>query len=124
MFRSCIRSISLLVCVLPLVASSAARAASDEELAKEACKCLEAPHKKTEEMVAALKQAQASGDVSQLMKLQGEMMGIASMTQRCFEELEKKHPDVAKDQARIERINGEIEKSCPAPRPPGMTPPS
>ena len=107
---------------LGLLRPSAALAESDEALAKEGCACVEKPYAKTQELIALVTKAQANGDTAQLMSMQGEMMGIVSAAQRCFDDLAKKYPKVAADEARLERINAEMEKICPAPQMPGMPP--
>ncbi len=108
----------LLLVPLAVAGLGHAARADDAELrpiAEEACRCLEKPHAKAAEMVERVKSARASGDTTTLMRMQGEMIGLMSVAQRCFDELEEKHPEVAADEARSRRVGELTDELCPNP---------
>lgn len=82
---------------------------------KDVCKCLEAPYAKAKEALAMIQQAQATGDVSELMAAQGEMMSVINTSTRCFEHLSKKYQDIANDEKLKKEIMAKAEKQCPNP---------
>ncbi|MCW9051660.1 MAG: hypothetical protein OQJ91_05010 [Motiliproteus sp.] len=86
-----------------------------DEAANDVCKCLEAPYAQAEKAMALVQQAQASGDMSQLMAAQGDMMGVISASGRCFEGLSKKYPDIDRSPELQDQVMAKADQKCPNP---------
>lgn len=86
-----------------------------EEATNDVCKCLEKPYEQTRKAMEMIKKAQASGDTSQMVSAQGEMMGVLSASSRCFATLPKKYPEIDKDDKLKNRVMTMAEKQCPNP---------
>ena len=106
--------ISLGLLSLP-VGSVMGASVNTDAAAKDVCKCLEAPYREAEKAMKLVEQAQASGDMSQLMALQGEMMGVVSATTRCFEDLSKKYTVIDNDPKLQADVMDKADKLCPNP---------
>lgn len=99
-----------------LICSTAAFAGPDlDQASNDVCKCLEAPHNQAKKAMELLHQAQASGDMSQLMSAQGEMMGVLSESNRCFEGLAKKYPEIDRSNELQNKVMAMAEQKCPNP---------
>ncbi len=85
------------------------------EAANDVCKCLEAPQNQARKAMELINKAQASGNMSQLMAAQGEMMGVIGESSRCFEALSKKYPDIDKSEELQNKVMSMAEKQCPNP---------
>ena len=62
-----------------------------------------------------LKNAQASGDMSQMMTAQGEMMGVMNASTRCFDALTQKYPEIAESDELQEKVMAIADEQCPNP---------
>ena len=79
------------------------------------CKCLKEPHNKVSEAMALIKQAQATGDMSQMMAAQGDMMNVFNAASHCFELLSKKYPEIDKNVALQGQVMNMAAEQCPNP---------
>lgn len=104
--------VALIIACLPI----SSFAASDlNQAATDACACLKEPYAQIEKVMGMVQEAQASGDVSKIMAMQGEMMGSLSATQTCFDGLTKKYPDIDQDEKLKKQVMEIAEKQCPNP---------
>ena len=94
---------------------STVMAANIDAAAKDACKCLEAPYGEVEKAMKFVEEAQASGDMSKLMALQGDMMAVMNSTSKCFEGLSKKYTKIDKDPDLQAKVMEKVDKLCPNP---------
>lgn len=62
-----------------------------------------------------IQEAMASQDMSKITAVQGEVMGLMSAGSGCFETLEKRFPDIAKNDSLRDRVSAQMEKQCPRP---------
>ena len=85
------------------------------QAADDVCKCLEAPQKQARKAMELIHQAQASGDMSQLMSAQGEMMGVIGESGRCFDALAKKYPEIDQSNELQSKVMAMAEQQCPNP---------
>lgn len=101
-----------------------ASAADIDAAARDACSCLEAPYAKLEALRPQIQAAMQARDASALTTLQPEMMGSMQGVQGCFNKLEKKYPEIAKDKALQDEATKKMNAICPRPDLgiPGMMP--
>lgn len=85
--------------------------------ADDLCECLVEPYKQLSRVSGTFKQAQASGDLSQLTAAQGEMMEVMNSSRPCFEGLSKKYPEIEKSDPLKKQVMQIAEKKCPSPIP-------
>jgi hypothetical protein len=83
--------------------------------ATEACKCLEAPYAKFDEIMKVFNAARASGDYSKIQSMESEMAAIGGEAEKCFEALQEKYPAIAADKSQRDRVGEVAEKQCPNP---------
>ena len=83
--------------------------------ADDVCGCLEEPYKLVEQSLQELSKAQASGDFSRLMEVQGNMMGIIDSSTLCFEDLPRKYPEIDKDKTLQDKVMAKVDEQCPNP---------
>ena len=107
--------ILFIITVLSLFINLAIASPNLEEATKDVCACLEEPHNKARQALELIKKAQASGDMSQIMVAQGDMMGVISASTRCFERLPEKYPEIDKSDELKSRVMDMAEKQCPNP---------
>ncbi|MEM7542531.1 MAG: hypothetical protein AAF384_13255 [Pseudomonadota bacterium] len=96
-----------------------------DQAASDACDCLKAPYQQIEKATAMMKEAQASGDMSQMTAAQGEMMAVMNAGAQCFGGLQKKYPEIDQSDELKTKVMGIVENKCPRPiadlpPPPGM----
>ena len=99
----------------PEEATEEARSKALRPIAEDVCRCLKEPHAKLAELAEILEEAQATGDFSRLMTLQGEMVALTDTSTDCFDELEKKYPKIAEDEEKIDSVNSIVDDLCPRP---------
>jgi len=104
--------------LLPLFSSLAYAGPNLDEAAKGLCKCLVEPYKLMNRTSTQFKQAQASGDMSKLTAIQGEMMEVMNASQPCFDALSKKYPKIDQSDPLKKQVMEIAEKQCPSPVPP------
>ena len=114
MIRSDSLVLVLAVCVV-LVGASAAWADDYQAAARDLCKCQEPINAKSAEMMAAVQKAQATGDFSQMTKLQEDMEAMQGEVEACFDGLTQKYPEIAKDDAKKRQVGDIAEQRCPNP---------
>ena len=83
--------------------------------AQDVCICLEAPYAQAATAMQLISQAQASGDMSQLMAAQGEMMAVIDASSECFEELPEKYPEIDQSDALQDEVMARADELCPNP---------
>jgi len=112
------KKLYIIISVLPLFSAMAFAGPNLDAAANDACQCLEEPYRQMNKTIVLIKQAQASGDMSQLMAAQNEMMAAANAATPCFEALSKKYPAIDKSDPLKDRVMALAEKQCPPPMPP------
>lgn len=106
----------LLVGVLLVTSSQFLLASPDlDAAAKDVCKCMDEPNKRAAQAIEMIRQAQASGDMSQITIAQGDMMGVMTAATRCFEALPAKYPEIDKSDELKNRVMELAEQQCPNP---------
>lgn len=95
--------------------SSFAMAADLHAAANDVCSCLEAPYQLAEQAISELQQAHSSGDYSNLMLAQGDMMDVMNAANQCFEQLPTKYPDIAQSDQLKAQVMAIAEQQCPNP---------
>lgn len=85
------------------------------EAANGVCECLEEPYAQAQQVIDMVGAAQSSGDMSALMAAQGEMMGVISASNRCFEALAAKYPDINQSEALQQQVMAIADEQCPNP---------
>ena len=75
-----------------LFAAPVATADDLEAAATDACKCLEEPYAKFDEIMKIFNEARTSGDFSKIQSMESEMLAISSEAEKCFESMKKKYP--------------------------------
>lgn len=105
------------ITALPLFSSVAFAGPDLDAAAADICNCLEEPYKQITRSVALINKAQASGDTSQLMRAQEDVMESINAATPCFEALSKKYPEIDQSDALKESVMAIAEKQCPNPMP-------
>lgn len=93
----------------PLYASQFDAAADD------VCHCLEAPYQQAEKALVLVGEAKKSGDMSQILASQDEMMKVMNTAQLCMEQLTKKYPDISADETQQQEVMRIVDEKCPNP---------
>ena len=86
-----------------------------EKAAEEVCKCREEYLNQRRKTMELMNKAQASGDMSQIRAMQGEMMAVTNAATRCFDDLAKKYPEIDKSEKLQEEVMAKAEEKCPYP---------
>jgi len=107
-----------IIFALPLLSAPAFAGPDVNAAANDACQCLEEPYRQMTNTIEIIKQAQVSGDMSQLTSSQEEMMAAANAATPCFEALSKKYPEIDKSDVLKDKVMAIAEKQCPRPIPP------
>lgn len=81
----------------------------------EVCKCLEEPYKIAKQSLEKINQAKTSGDFSELMAAQGNMMAVIDASAKCFDALPGKYPQIDKSEELQNKVMQMAEKQCPNP---------
>ncbi|VAW95909.1 hypothetical protein MNBD_GAMMA21-1579 [hydrothermal vent metagenome] len=105
----------LLVTLIPLYITPVMAEPDLDAASSDACKCLEKPYKAAEENIKQIKQAQASGDMSNIAETQGELMGMLNASTKCFASLSKKYPKIDKNKELQNKVMMMVEEKCPNP---------
>ncbi len=108
------KKLLIILAALPLFAN-VAFAANTEKAAEDVCQCLDKPYDQARKILKLVNKAQASGDMSQIMAAQGEMMAVANAATRCFENLAKKYPEIDKKKKLQNEVMAKVEAKCPNP---------
>lgn len=82
---------------------------------KDYCKCREQPDQKAREVMALVQQAKASGDSSQLVAMQDELMIAMQASVQCFQRLPEKYPDIHKSDELKGKVMEMAKSECPDP---------
>ena len=85
------------------------------EAAEDVCDCLEAPYAQTQQAIALISAAQASGDMSALIAAQGEMMGVINASNQCFDALTEKYPEISQSEELQQQVMDIADEQCPNP---------
>lgn len=103
------------IAVFMFVSLPAAAGPDLKQATKDTCKCLEAPYAQLEKAMEIISAAQTSGDMSQMMVAQGEMMGVLGASTQCFERLAQKYPEIDQSDELKQEVMDATEKECPKP---------
>jgi len=95
--------------------ANVAFAVNTDKVAEGVCKCLEEPHNQARKTMELMNKAQASGDMSQIMAMQDEIMAVTNAATRCFDDLAKKYPEIDKSEKLQEEVMAKAEDKCPNP---------
>ena len=109
------KKLLLILAVIPLYVGLTVAEPDLDAASNDACKCLEKPYKAAEENIKKIKQAQASGDMSNIAETQGELMGMLSASTKCFESLSKKYPQIDENKELQNKVMMMVEEKCPNP---------
>lgn len=97
------------------VVPAAGTADNIQQAAEDICSCFGDNGSMSNELIEALKNAQATGDMSVLMQYQGEMMGVVSAFEKCFEGLPAKYPDINSNPELQNQVMALVDQHCPNP---------
>ena len=100
---------------LLFISQGVSASANIQQAADDVCNCMNEPNKKAMEVLQMVQKAQATGDMSQVMAAQGEMMGVISASSRCFEALPAKYPEINRNKELQDRVMQLADKQCPNP---------
>lgn len=95
--------------------SSTALSVDLQSAVNDVCECHKKPNELIEQSLSQLQAAQAGGDYSQLVKIQGEMMGAMDVVSNCFESLPEKYPEIDANKELQDKVLAMAEKQCPNP---------
>ena len=101
-----------------LVLSVAAGAGAEDDLnaaAADLCKCQEGPNEKSAELMAAIQQAQSTGNFSEIMRIQGEMEAMMGEVEACYDGLSQKYQHIAADDEKKKKVSEIADRKCPNP---------
>ncbi len=95
--------------------SSSLLADNIQDAVDDICNCYKEPYALVDKSVAAIQQAQASGDYAKMAELQGEMMGIMNAASNCFETLPTKYPNIDASKELQDKVMSKANEQCPNP---------
>ena len=85
------------------------------EAAEDVCECLKEPYAQAKKAMDLINTAQKSGNMASLVAAQGEMMSVMSSSNRCFDALSVKYPDIDKSSELQDQVMKFADKKCPNP---------
>ncbi len=83
--------------------------------ARDACLCLKAPYQQLEKVIASIKTAKLTGDISQLHASRNTLIQLMRSSTACFENLSKKYPEIDQSDLLKKQVVDLTGKICPAP---------
>ena len=86
-----------------------------DQASKDVCACLAEPYRHAEKILANVKQAQAGGNLQEMMARQGELLAVISASTNCFADLAKKYPQIDADDSLERQVMTRAEQHCPRP---------
>ncbi|PSW20112.1 hypothetical protein C9I98_08620 [Photobacterium sanctipauli] len=85
------------------------------QAAADVCHCLAEPYQHADTVIAALSEAQSSGDLSTVTEAQDKLMSVINSAQLCMEKLQEKYPHINRDQQLQAEVMKLAEEQCPNP---------
>ena len=86
-----------------------------DQASKDICACLAEPYRHAEKILASVKQAQAGGNLQDMVARQGELLGVLSASTSCFADLAEKYPQIDADDSLKSQVMIRAEQHCPRP---------
>ena len=108
--------ILIAICCSIFLFVNTAWAVNLDQAAADACGCTKEPYAEMERLKGVLQQAMASGDYSQMMKLEGDFAGLQDRAMKCYDKLRAKYPEIDGSQELQDQVAVRMDKLCPAPQ--------